>query len=69
MTMVNGVGAYVGAIASGHLVDYFTVNGVKDWNSIWLSFSAYIVVLVIIFVFAFQYKHDPVEFKVRKLSH
>ena len=69
MTMVNGVGAYVGAISSGHVVDYFTVDGVKDWNSIWLSFAAYTVVLAIVFVFAFHYKHDPTELKERQLSH
>lgn len=29
MTMANGLGAYVGAIGSGMIVDYFTVDGVK----------------------------------------
>ncbi len=69
MTMVNGVGAYVGAISSGHVVDYFTVEGVKDWHSIWLSFAAYTLVLLVIFVFVFQYKHDPSEMQDRQLSH
>ncbi len=69
MTMVNGVGAYVGAITSGHVVDYFTVNGVKDWNSIWLSFAAYTVILVIVFFFVFQDKHEPTDLKNRQLSH
>lgn len=69
MTMVNGVGAYVGAIASGHVVDYFTADGVKDWNSIWLSFAAYTLILLVIFVFVFQYKHVATEMKERQLSH
>lgn len=69
MTMVNGVGAYVGAIASGHVVDHFTVDGVKDWQSIWLSFAAYTVVLVIVFAFTFKYKHNPAGFAQPVISH
>ncbi|MFP3367741.1 MFS transporter, partial [Pseudoalteromonas sp. SIMBA_148] len=51
MMMVNGVGAYAGAIVSGKVVDMFTVDGVKDWQSIWLIFASYTVVLAIIFQF------------------
>ncbi|MNH38070.1 Xanthosine permease [compost metagenome] len=59
MTMVNGVGAYVGAIASGEVVDYFTVDGIKDWQSIWLIFALYTLILTIVFAVAFKYKHRP----------
>lgn len=38
MTMVNGIGAYVGSVISGFIVDYFTADGVKNWNLIWLFF-------------------------------
>lgn len=31
MIMVNGVGVWVGLILSGMVVDYFLVDGVKDW--------------------------------------
>ncbi|QTF09747.1 nucleoside permease [Brenneria izadpanahii] len=55
MTMVNGLGAYAGAIGSGMVVDYFTRDGVKDWNGIWLVFAAYALVLAIIFAFSFHY--------------
>ncbi|TOM57454.1 MFS transporter, partial [Vibrio parahaemolyticus] len=58
MTMVNGVGAYFGAILSGLVVDYYTVDGVKDWQMIWLVFASYTVVLAIIFQFTFHYHHD-----------
>lgn len=54
MTMVNGVGAYAGSILSGMVVDHFTVNGIKDWQSIWLIFASYTLILAIIFVFAFK---------------
>lgn len=61
MTMVNGAGAYVGAIASGEVVDFFTHNGVKDWQSIWLVFAAYTLVLGVIFALSFNYQHRPEE--------
>ena len=41
MTMVNGVGAWVGSILSGMAVDYFSVDGVKDWHTIWLMLDVY----------------------------
>lgn len=59
MTMVNGVGAYVGSILSGLAVDYFSVDGVKDWQTIWLVFAGYALALAVIFYFAFNYKHQP----------
>ncbi|GKX62036.1 nucleoside permease [Pragia fontium] len=59
MTMVNGVGAYVGAILSGRVVDYFSVDGIKDWHTIWLVFAAYALILAVIFHFTFQYQHRP----------
>lgn len=49
MTMVNGVGAWVGSILSGMAVDYFSVDGVKDWHTIWLMFAGYALFLAVIF--------------------
>ena len=59
MIMTNGLGAFLGATASGWVVDYFTVDGVKDWHSIWFSFAGYALVLGIVFPLAFKYQHDP----------
>ncbi len=59
MLMTNGLGAFFGGMVSGWVVDYFTVDGVKDWQSIWFSFAGYALVLGIIFPIAFRYKHDP----------
>ncbi|WNS75437.1 nucleoside permease [Bacillus sp. DTU_2020_1000418_1_SI_GHA_SEK_038] len=69
MTMVNGIGAYVGAIISGRIVDYFTVDGVKDWQTIWLIFGGYTFVLAIVFAVSFKYKHDRDAMKTVKASH
>jgi MFS transporter, NHS family, xanthosine permease len=59
MIMTNGLGAFLGGIGSGWVVDHFTVNGVKDWQSIWFTFAGYALLLGIIFPLVFRYRHDP----------
>ena len=59
MIMTNGLGAFFGGIISGWVVDHFTVNGVQDWQSIWIAFAGYALVLAIIFPFVFKYEHRP----------
>lgn len=56
MIMCNGVGAFIGGLASGWVVDHFTVNGVKDWQSIWFTFGAYALLLAITFPLMFKEK-------------
>ncbi|HET8827698.1 MAG TPA: nucleoside permease [Pelobium sp.] len=58
MIMTNGLGAFFGGILSGWIVDYFTVNGIRDWQSIWFSFASYALILAIAFPFIFKYKHE-----------
>lgn len=55
MLMTNGIGAFLGGTLSGWVVDYFTVGDSRDWQSIWLSFAAYALILCIVFPFAFKY--------------
>jgi len=60
MMMTNGVGAYLGSKISGLLIDgYFTTNGLKDWHSIWLTFSIYALIIAILFAIFFKHKHNP----------
>jgi NHS family xanthosine MFS transporter len=59
MVMTNGVGAYLGGVFSGMVVDHFTTNGLTDWRSTWFAFAGYALVLGIIFPIVFKYKHDP----------
>lgn len=56
MTAVNGVGAYIGALSSGRIIDIFTYDGIRDWHSIWLIFAAYSLLLAVVFYFTFNYK-------------
>ena len=57
MFMTNGVGAFLGSWISGWVVDYFTVNGHRQWPDIWLSFAGYALVLGISFPLIFKYRH------------
>jgi NHS family xanthosine MFS transporter len=66
MLMTNGIGAYLGGMFSGWVVDFFTVNGIKDWQSIWFTFAGYALILGIIFPFVFKYRHTPAGVKIRR---
>ena len=59
MLMTNGIGAFMGGILSGWVVDFFTTDGIRDWQSIWFTFAAYGLFLAVIFPLVFKYKHDP----------
>lgn len=61
MLMTNGLGAFFGGTLSGWVVDYFTKDGVRDWQNIWFTFAGYALVLAIIFPFIFDYKHQNEE--------
>lgn len=65
MMMTNGVGAYLGSMISGYVIDkYFILpDGGREWTGIWLSFAAYALVVAILFLILFRHKHDPAEFK------
>lgn len=67
MFMTNGLGAIIGGYFSGIIVDYFTINGIRDWQSIWYGFAAYAVIVLVLFAFLFKHKHDPNE--ITNISH
>ena len=58
MMVTNGVGAIIGGIGSGLVVDHYTLNGVKDWPSIWFAFAGYALVILIFFPLIFRYRHN-----------
>ncbi|MCD6367190.1 MAG: nucleoside permease [Bacteroidales bacterium] len=59
MLMTNGLGAFIGGMGSGWVVDYFTENGIKNWQNIWLTFAGYALVVGLLFMVLFKYKHNP----------
>jgi NHS family xanthosine MFS transporter len=59
MLMTNGLGAILGGIFAGKVVDHFTDAAKnKDWQSIWFVFAGYALVIGIVFLLVFKYKHD-----------
>lgn len=63
MLMTNGIGAFMGGILSGWVVDFFTTDGIRNWQYIWFTFAGYGLFLAIIFPFMFTYKHKEEELK------
>jgi NHS family xanthosine MFS transporter len=46
-------------MVAGAVVDHYTVDGMRDWQGIWLTFAGYALLLAIVFPFVFRYRHDP----------
>ncbi|MBA4198325.1 MAG: MFS transporter [Chitinophaga sp.] len=68
MMMTNGFGAFFGGLVSGIVIDrFFTHDGERSWQGIWLSFAGYALVIAILFAFMFKHKHNPRE--VATVSH
>ncbi|NUF48449.1 nucleoside permease [Gilliamella sp. ESL0250] len=54
MTMTNGLGAYLGSVISGFVVDHYTTTSGIDWQTVWLVFASYALVLAIVFMLIFK---------------
>jgi NHS family xanthosine MFS transporter len=67
MLMTNGVGAVLGSLIAGFVIDHFftdpTCNDMaaicKDWRGIWTAFAAYALAMAVLFVPLFRHRHDP----------
>ena len=64
MIMTNGIGAFIGGVSSGKVIDFFTQDGVKDWHSIWFVFAGYALLLGVIFPLVFRYKHEQKSIEI-----
>ena len=51
-----GVGIGLGSLVSGFVVDAFTVNGVKNWQTIWYIPCAFAAVIAFFFALTFRDK-------------
>lgn len=68
MLMTNGLGATVGTLAAGEIVNHFCAwneNGYLmsinpgGWQNAWFIFAGFALVVAIAFMFLFKYKHEP----------
>jgi MFS transporter, NHS family, xanthosine permease len=72
MLMTNGVGAVLGSLIAGWMIDrYFTNHACddtlaicKDWHGIWLAFAGYSLVMALLFVPLFRHKHQAQPLRV-----
>jgi len=76
MLLTNGVGAIIGAKASGRIVEMYSKYKIidgnselisRDWSTIWYIFAAYALIVGILFALLFKYKHNPE--KVKNIKH
>lgn len=74
MLMTNGIGATFGTLAAGAVVNSFCswneVNKVRyltgNWQSVWLIFASYALVVFVLFTIFFKYKHNPERIALAK---
>ena len=63
MLMTNGIGATVGTLAAGKVVETFCSweNGflLGNWEATWLIFAGYALIVAVLFAILFKYKHQP----------
>ena len=66
MMMTNGLGASIGMLLAGRVVNHYThgevVGGnfytLGDWSTCWWIFSCYALVVAVLFAILFRYKHE-----------
>jgi len=57
ITLVTyGVGMGLGSVLAGNIVDVFTVDGLKDWTTIWWIPGTFTLLVVVFFYFTFNDK-------------
>lgn len=56
MLMTNGIGATIGTLCAQQVVNYYTIDGVTEWQSCWYIFAAYALVVGIAFALIFRPK-------------
>jgi len=66
MLMTNGIGAVLGSLIAGWMIDHFFTNHAcndtllicKDWRGIWLTFATYALIMAVLFLPLFKHRHD-----------
>ncbi|MBQ0115846.1 MAG: MFS transporter [Bacteroidales bacterium] len=66
MLMTNGLGATIGTLAAGQIVNHYCQWNdagflIGDWSSAWMIFAGFALVVAVAFMFLFKYKHTPVQ--------
>ena len=67
MLMTNGLGATIGTLAAGKIIDHYCQWKGKylmevipgGWQTAWFIFAGFALVVAVAFMFLFKYKHEP----------
>ncbi|HYJ36964.1 MAG TPA: nucleoside permease [Chitinophagaceae bacterium] len=54
-----GIGMWIGTLLSGYVKDYFTINNVVQWKSVWMVPAGIAAAVLVIFVLLFRDKTIP----------
>jgi predicted MFS family arabinose efflux permease len=49
-----GIGMWIGTLLSGYVKDYYTIENVVNWKSIWMVPAGISVVVLILFIIFFK---------------
>ncbi len=69
MIMTNGIGASIGTLGAQAVVNRFVYNGstgveqIAGWQTSWLIFASYALVVALLFAVMFRYKYEPEQVK------
>ncbi len=72
MLMTNGLGATVGTLAAGKIIDgfchwnengYLVGNTDTAWQTAWFIFAGFALIVAVLFMILFKYKHVPFQEK------
>ena len=59
MMMSNGIGATIGMICAGSVMDHYVFKAASpDWSSAWFVFAAYMIVVAVLFSIFFKNSHS-----------
>lgn len=62
MLMTNGIGATVGTLAAGAIMNHYVYNAATpDWSTPWYIFAGYSLVVAVLFIFLFKQPANPNE--------
>ncbi len=65
MLMTNGLGATVGTLAAGQIINHYCqwTDGylLGDWSTAWFIFAGFALAVAVAFMLVFRYKHEPAK--------
>ncbi|MDD3772084.1 MAG: MFS transporter [Weeksellaceae bacterium] len=70
MMMTNGFGATIGMLIAGEVVNHLVfsktdaLEQLKGWETAWMIFAVYALIVTVLFALVFKYKHQAEEKKV-----